>query len=277
MEPADGTQVSLSHLKLTENTAAFNDDTNVYSLGFSHSVDSTNINGDVTYLIDQNYVTSTTSSRSPQQGLHFWNIGIRGNADVNGLTVRGDVEIQTGKVKMGSGTDTKYKGYAFLLGGDFALANATVGAEFAYGSGDKIESATKNEIFVTSLGADQQHYTYVYEDRSCSAASSTCMLGTGLANTWYIKVGADVEVNSDLNVGADVYYLQAAKKISSTYTNKDIGTEIDANLTYKIDKNLVYFVEAGYLFAGDLNKNFSTNNQNPDDPYVLRHGLTLTF
>ncbi len=134
--------------------------------------------------------------------------------------------------------------------------------------------------FLTSLGPDEQHYTYVYEDRTTSASNVTGVAGTGtgtgLTNTWYIKVGADAEVKPDLNVGANLYYLESAQKLSIAYPSKKIGTEIDANLTYKLDRHLVYFVEAGYLFTGNMYKNF-TSGSGPDDPYVLRHGLRLNF
>jgi predicted porin len=265
-DPTDQLHVGLVHLKMSEGTAAANDDANTYTLLFNLKGDGFNAGGDVTYLDDQN---------AAPDGLHFWNFGLRCDSAVSGFNIKADIELQTGKAKNPAG-DIKYRGWALLLGADYALANATVNAEFAYGSGDKIDSTDKIEAFVTSLGADQQHYTYVYEDRACSAASATCTRATGLTNTWYIKVGADAEVNPDLTVGADLYYLQAAKKLSNTYDDKDIGWELDANLSYKIDKNLAYFVQAGYLWADDLFKNF-TAGEEPDNSYVVRHGLTLTF
>jgi hypothetical protein len=39
----------------------------------------------------------------------------------------------------------------------------------------------------------------------------------------------------------------------------------------------VYFIEGGYLFAGDFYKNVTGANVNPDDVYAVRHGVELTF
>ena len=65
-----------------------------------------------------------------------------------------------------------------------------------------------------------------------------------------------------LNIGGSVTLLNAAKRAwgggnlgvtgGATTSSRYIGTEIDATLTYQIDKGLKYFVEAGYLFAGNF-------------------------
>jgi hypothetical protein len=68
-----------------------------------------------------------------------------------------------------------------------------------------------------------------------------------------------------------------------------MGWEIDAKVTYQIDTNLVYYVEGGYLIAGDFYKNhtrgkdsgtnFGDNDRSadPDNAYTVRHGIILSF
>lgn len=258
-DPTNELMIGLVNIKLTEGLFDENDDSDVYIGLFAYKGSGYNVSGDVTYVNDQDFSSD---------GLGLWNFGLRGDTSVAGFTLRGDLEVQTGEAEGTSalGTDVDFKGWAALVGVDYALENVTVGAEFAYGSGDDDPADNDFESFVNTLGADEQHYTYVYEDRVTSAAGA---LSTGLTNTWYIKVGADTKVNPDLSVGADLYYLEASETTGSIA--EEIGVEIDANLNYKIDKNLVYFVEAGYLFADDF---YGTDL---DNPYVVRHGLTLTF
>jgi hypothetical protein len=72
-----------------------------------------------------------------------------------------------------------------------------------------------------------------------------------------------------------------------------VGTEIDLDVTYQIDKGLKYFVEAGYMFAGNYWKG-ATATYHPavtgaaafpaywstrkiSDPWAIRHGITLSF
>ncbi len=70
-------------------------------------------------------------------------------------------------------------------------------------------------------------------------------------------------------------------------SNKNIGVEIDANVKYKIDKNLTYYIEGGYLFAGNFWRNVTGVQVDPatgiaswakvDDAYAVRSGFQLTF
>ncbi len=271
-DPTNELHVGLVHIKFAENTrlgttmVGENDDVTVYTGLFNYKMNELNIGGDATYINDNTF---------GPKGLDFWNFGLRCDTEAAGVGIKADVEFQTGtadEAALGA-DDLDFEGWALLIGANVKAGNINVDAEFAYGSGDEDATDNKMETFVNSLGADEQHYTYVYEDRVVSAAGAR---STGLANTWYIKVGADTNVNADMSLGADVYYLQAVEKLSDTYDEEDIGIEVDANLHYNIDKNLVYFVEAGILFADDLYKNF-TGGEEPDDPYVLRHGVKLTF
>lgn len=69
--------------------------------------------------------------------------------------------------------------------------------------------------------------------------------------------------------------------------SKNIGIEVDANVKYKIDKNLTYYIEGGYLFAGNFWRNVTGVKIDPatgiagwakvDDAYAVRSGFQLTF
>lgn len=308
VDPTDELHVGLVHIKLNENNIAVNDDMNDYSLIVAYKGDGFKVSGDLSYLDVQDMTTNLglpAGAGPDSEGLHFWNFGLRGDTTVAGLNLHGDLELQTGKAKdnyvdptTGAIGERKYKGYAWMVGGDYNISDITVGLETAFGSGDKVEYSTtfpngstgsKNESFVTSLDNWDPHYTFVYEHRAPSAVGG---LGTGLANTWYIKGSASTKPISDLTASCDIYYLRASKAVALMAarnsngvlkTSKDLGWEIDGSITYQIDKNLVYFVEGGYLFAGsaydypDPANPVNGNNKSADNAYAVRHGLTLTF
>lgn len=272
VEPQKGTDVTLLTIKLQENTTTENDDATVYFLGVEHQFDNVNLSADVAYLDDQGFVAD------PGRGLHFYNVGLRGDTKVGDVSLKADVELQTGKsFGTTSASDRRYKAYAVLIGADFKLSDVDVGIEGAYGSGDQVDTA-KYEGFVTLPHATG--FAYLYDDKVATAAiSPTGTLGglkAGLNNTQYLKFYASKELTPELKAKAAIYLLKASKIQSATYNSRDIGTELDAKVTYNIDKNLNYYVEGGYLIAGDMYKN-QTSGREPDNVYGIRHGIILEF
>lgn len=268
---------------------------NAYAFIATYRADKdTTLGFDMTYVDDQDAISTLTggattgsSLTNPRPVLHFWNFGLNGKTAFSGFNVMGDVEVQTGQtdhLAPLTGAELKFSGYAFKAGVGYTLAPVKLTVDGAYGSGDKGQG-NKFKGFVTSLGADP-HFTYVYEYRTVNAAG---IVDGGLTNTWYLKLGANADVMKDLNVDAGLYYLQAARKITSTslysafgggfkFTNssKDIGEEFDAKITYTIDRNLKYWVEGGYLWAGDF-WHAVTGPNKPADAYSARQGIILVF
>lgn len=282
--PAGAGELTLLTIKLVEGDTAVNDDVNAYVAAYGTSMGGANLSGDLTYLSWNKHSTPGVDDQ------YLWNLGLRADADLSGIKVKGDVEIQAGKAKdsstdaMGNGfvdglgnpttDDVKSTGFAAMAGVELPAGPASVRVNAAYGSGNKIEdnNDNKNEGFRNFLG-DNQYYTYVYDYKTVTAGGAK---HTGLTNTWYLNAGVTAKPTADLKLMGDLYYLRAAKKVSDTEDSLSIGTELDAKAEYQIDTNLVYFVEAGYLWAGDLYKNV-TAGENPDNPYSVRHGLLLKF
>jgi len=118
----------------------------------------------------------------------------------------------------------------------------------------------------------------VYDSRVTNATGSEKQ--RGIANTQYIRLGANGDLTKDLNLDVNLYRLRAVKAaVADGYdyragTSKNIGNELDAKITYKLDKNLVYFVEGGYLWTGT---GYDTATVSADDAYAVRNGITLSF
>lgn len=256
-------------------------DSDAYVLLATYKGASFNIGADYTSVQDQNLFTS--------YGATLNNIGLRGDVMVAGMVkIKADIEMQSGKAEHGAGgaatsPDVKFKGSAIMLGAEAKLGDVNLVLEYATGSGDEdansptIADDNDVESFITSLGADV-HYTYVYEYRTinvCGQASG------GLCNTTYIKLGGNTKVGA-FGIAANLFLLSATENVQNYAgeSTDDIGTEIDAKVTYSIAKNLTYWVEGGYLMAGDVFKTVNPTTGakiDANNAYALRHGIELTF
>jgi hypothetical protein len=271
--PTDELHIALIGIKFEEGSSTLNDDSDAYVGLFNYSGSGFNVGGDVTYIDDQ---------EMSSDGLHLWNLGLRGETQIADLSIRGDVEFQTGEAEgTGAlGTDVDFSGWAFLVGADYEISGIRLSGEVAYGSGDETDSTDEIEGFINAID-NTQHYTYVYEYRSRASTDSTL---TGIANTWYVNVGASAKPIPDLTVSGDIYYLQAVEDVALNCDadvdpgcdrDSNLGWEVDGKVQYKIDRNLTYFVEGGILFPGDAYN--LPDGDSADNAYAVRNGLILSF
>ncbi|MCX7794413.1 MAG: alginate export family protein [Thermodesulfovibrionales bacterium] len=259
MDPTKELNIGLHTIKFNEGDNGISDDADAYGVLFGYKLPNGSISGDVTYVDDRAYNNNTNHYA------HIWNIGLRGTFNLDMITLRADIEKQLGTIDEGA-TEYDITGWAFLAGADIKVDPLTLTLEFAYGSGD--DDPTDDEInnFLTSLGADV-HFTYVYEYSTINACGD---LSGGLCNTMYVKLGASAKPIPNLTASLDLYWLRAIEDFGPG-NDSDIGIEIDPKISYQLDKNLRYFIEGGYLIAGDAWGN------NADDAWAFRHGIVLSF
>jgi len=273
MKPADNITLDLVAIKHSEGSSSNADDeTDSYSAIVNFGDDMMNIGGDFTWLRDKDFLGF-------DEGANLYNLGVRGDVNIDMAKIYADVEFQFGSAKDDESDITlNFGGWAVVLGADAKLAEVSVNAEFGMGSGldedkfveDFVTDGDANfDMFVTSLSAIKK-FTYVYDYRMMTAALGT---NTGIANTTYAKIGASTNVTPDMTVGGDLYWLRATEKVLE---EDNLGWEVDANLAYNIDKNLQYFVEGGALFTGDFYDKFDEDGD-ADNAYVVRHGIQLSF
>lgn len=269
--PTKELHVAALTTKLREGSVSLTDDSTGYVALFAYKGAGYNMSGDVTYVDDQNVCLG--------KGLtcHLWNFALRGDTNVSGLGIKADVEFQTGTAKP---ANLDFRGYAFLAGLSYKLDTVNLSLDYAYGSGDDNANDGKVSTFITSL-TDAQHTSFVYDYRTVTAAGAR---NGGIANTQYAKLGASSSLAKDLTGDLNLYLLRAAKGIYGTAelggtptSSKTIGTELDAKVNYAIDRNFNYFVEGGYLFAGDYWQSVPGTGGKKDNAYAIRHGIQLSF
>ena len=214
--------------------------------------------------------------------LSLQNLGLHANGDIAGLKYAAEVDYQ-----FGDGDDKDFGGYGILAKVGYQFDPVNVRLSVARGSGDNDATDDKNKEFQTLVGNDNQgatarqtHYTQIYE-RTLQTAAAYNLLGntrtTGIANTTYFNLGADVTPVKELGISLDGYLLRATKtKAFGDDVSKNIGWEIDSKISYKLAKNLNYFIEAGLFKAGD----FYEDAKGLTDQKTVKqavHGLSLTF
>ncbi len=231
------------------------------------------INKDNTVGLNYTHLNNSNGDLSLQ------NLGLHANGDIAGLKYAAEVDYQ-----FGDGDDQDFGGYGILAKVGYQLDPVNLRASVARGSGDNNATDDKNKEFQTLVGNDNQgatarftHYTQIYE-RTLQTAAANNLLGntrtTGIANTTYFNLGADVTPVKELGISLDGYLLRATK--TNHDVSKEIGWEIDSKISYKLAKNLNYFIEAGLFKAGD----FYEDAKGLTDQKTVKqavHGLSLTF
>jgi len=284
VDPVKELHIILGYVKLGEGQTFLNDDINGYTLiaNYEFNKDSS-IGGDVTYAEAQNLGHGTTGVPGGKYpDIHLWNLALNGKTRVSGLGIKGEIDGQFGKTEQipGAHDHLDFKGYAAKLDLDYTIKPVTLMFTGAYGSGNDSFKTNETKGFVTTQ-ENIQHFTFVYEYLTVNAAGNQ---SGGLQNTWYLKLGAKADLMKNLDGMINIYYLEAAESFGKVFgvsnpvsSSKQLGTEIDINLNYQIDKNLKYYVEGGYLFAGNYWKNLTGPNKSPDDAWGIRHGIQLSF
>jgi len=226
---------------------------------------------------------ATTPYASTVESLNFQNLGLHANGNISGLVYAIEADMQFGKVKTLADDDVDFKGYGVMAKLAYKLDPVNIRASFAMGSGDDDPDDDEISEFQTTMGRDV-HYTFNYEYTVRSAAANQVLTGltrnTGIANTTYYNLGVDYVPVKDLSLMLDGYIIRATEEIMSG-GEKDVGSEVDLNITYKIDKNLTYSVTAGLFWPGDFYTEGVSplihDDMNKKNVSQVMHALTLSF
>jgi hypothetical protein len=287
-------------VKLAEGLQNSSDDQTLYSGIVSYRFNKDIVAGlDVSLLQSQNGSAlsgaSSTSTPSPSVlgwKADLWNVGANIKVNVAGFALYATGDIQAGQAN-NLGTKYPFRGYAFTAGGKYTFAPVTLGLDLGYGSGDR-KTDQKYGTFMTAQ-ADQSKFSYwVYDYFTINSAGNR---NGGLQNLLQASINAKADVMKDLSLGANISLLRAARKaygggnigiadVPVNTASGNIGTEVDLYLNYQIDKGLRFYVDAGYLFAGNYWKTVPgmgqgqgtpSAGQKINDPWAIRPGFILNF
>ena len=229
--------------------------------------------------------------------LTFQNVGLHANGLIAGaLTYAAEFDTQFGHIydkdsPLSGYNQLTFKGWGFMAKAGYKIDPVNLRASFAIGSGDNDSNDSNIREFQFTGGSDAVsplarfvHYTQIYErtvktsawEQGLTGNASTFPLrNTGIANTTYYNLGADIMATKDINLSLDGFILRATKSLPDVEGSKGLGSELDFKGSYKITKNLTYFVEAGAFWPGG----FYHDTYGIEDNNVtqLVHGINLTF
>jgi hypothetical protein len=295
--PVKGLDITAVTVKLAEGAQNSSDDQTLYSGIITYAFNKDISAGlDVSLLQSQNGSALSATGGSPVTTpavfgakADLWNIGANIKANVAGFKLYATGDLQAGTANF-AGLKEPFRGYALTAGAKYTFAPVTLGLDLGYGSGDK-KTDQKLGTFMTAQ-ADQAKFSYwVYDYFTVNSAGNR---DGGLQNIFQASINARADVMRDLMLGANVSFLKAAKKvfgggnialdIPQPTSSSNIGTEVDLYLNYQIDKGLRFYVDAGYLFAGNYWKSViptagtgGLGTSKISDPWAIRPGFILNF
>lgn len=226
-------------------------------------------------------------------GNDLWatNVGLVADGTMGMVTYKAEFDWLHVNLKdvIAVGTDFTNDGYAGILGASVNVNPVTVGVEAGMGTGGNInENAGIGSLgYFTPYNITSYNYAFIYNDKvgqDVTGAGNglrggngfgTGHGGFGLANTMYAKLSAKAAPMDRLKAGMDVLYLRAHNTVVAGQS-KNLGWEIDANVSYKLYDNLTLNVNGGYFIAGKWYA-YGAAALPTDNAYALETSLVMKF
>ncbi len=261
--------VAVVDVKVSEgDVAVSHDDIDAYVLLDVYKLNDSNTIG--AYLADVHHLHSAVSAGDDD----LYNLGLNYGGKLGSVNLNAQGDYQFGEDKASTpGVSKKYQGYEIAIKGNVPLDPVTINFLIGMGSGKKsTDTSTDYKAYVNFLDIDP-HYTFLYEYKIATAAGAK---NTGLSNTEVVSVGAAYAASKSVNLGLDLYYLQATQKIVNGVgaESSDVGTEIDAKIYWKLYDNLSWNWDLGYFAPGAALK---TATGKTDAAYGVQGILALNF
>jgi hypothetical protein len=200
-------------------------------------------------------------------GQKWFTLGGRFAGKVGGLDYELEPQFQWGKMRnaIGDGRDlVRTYGGHIDLGYTFKLPwEPRVFGAYAYGSGDNNPFDGRYREFHGSIFND----SYLYGDMNVIPDQSGVTVNDNHASGLQIWVGGlSVNPLSKLNVTVRVHHF-LANKVSSGFS-KDVGTEVDLDISYKLRKGISFLLGLNKFYTGRFFEEASGSKRNIDYAYI---------
>jgi hypothetical protein len=212
----------------------------------------------------------------------FWTVGIDGGAKFAPFFLNWDLKYQGGDIeditwdpndqagdtftaRTAPGTDFDLSAWFASLEGGLNWGDHKFTYTFWYASGDDDPNDDDFEGYL-AVDLDREDNITIFEglytDDSTYFTERPYMLDKGFVMN---KLAWDYKVNNKMTVGGAGMYMMTAEDIeytdvaaANTYSNDEIGFELNAYLKYMLWTNVEFKINAGYLWAGDALDAFET-------------------
>lgn len=243
------------------------------------------------------YVLTFDQDVASPMNFTLHNIGVNAEWKLDPVTIDGFVLYQTGRGEVG-GQKIDIGGWAANVAAKAKVGPGTLRAAFLYASGDKDANGTDSQKFIpvtneTSAANGENSY---YESgmmimmRNKYNITGDRAVVYNISNVFGGFIGYDANITSKAFASVNAGFLAADKKnddfgnervtAAGGHDSSYLGTEINAEVGYKLYDNLTASLQGAYVVLGDYYKDTVGTAGNPDDPrdpYLARVMLNYAF
>lgn len=222
-------------------------------------------------------------------------LGLFGQAKMGALDLSGFVAMQKGFSHTVAGAKTQYHGWAANVLAKMKLGNGLARTGFLFTSGDNSDKAGSNHAWQTlsSNGASSAINSYnesgmmlLVRNTSMGGTSTDVYLRKPITNIALLHAGYNANLSEKLyangNIGmawlpaSDYEMGYTTSPLTGANNGSDIlGTEVNAEVGYKLYSNLTLKAQAAYVKLGGAYK--LANGDDAADPFTLRLGAHYSF
>jgi len=237
-----------------------------------------------------------TISRKDALNVHV--IGVNAAAKLGIISADAFLAYQTGSELAVAGRDLSAFAGQVAVKADLAKAG-TVRGNVLYTSGDDGKSTTKNKAWQSLSSGDTNttsSNTY-YDSKMVLLMRNVVNMDSDKALVNYtnnanrgltlVTVGYDAAINDKLGASVNVGYAMSSQKYAADKSDS-IGTELNAQVDYKMFSNLTASLTGAYVILGDAKKYTTTANTfttaaqkaagvKSDNPYLASVMFNYTF
>lgn len=228
------------------------------------------------YYLQMEESTNASTSVFSKKTIHTF--GLNAATKIQNVAIKGFVALQNGESTVpATSVTTDYSGYAANLQASLPVAGGMAKAGYLFVSGDTESSATKNNQFQT-LGSTGSTFNesgmmlMVRNSKFYPTSTSFTLKGNTVSNIELAYLGYNSNLTDKLALSANVGLGWDNTDVGTTAGRKGafIGTEVNAELAYKLYKELSVFAQVGYISLGSQYDAYK-------DPYAVRLGASFSF
>ena len=221
------------------------------------------------YFVKDNSKNFATAN----QTIHL--LGVNAEAEVGAVALDGFLAAQFGEVES---AQKDLSAYAASVGAKVKAGKGTLRGDVLYTSGDDGKSGSKNHAWqsINNTGNYSETGYYAHEmvilgrDKNATTIDNAIVMNANNANhgVIFLAAGYDLPLSSKLTGSANLGLAWNETKRTGE-NDKFLGTEINAELSYKPVSSVTLSARGAYVFLGDFYKNTAVNGT-PDNPYDFK-------
>jgi len=207
-------------------------------------------------------------------------IGVNGETVAGPLALNGFIAAQFGEV---GAAEKDLSAYAASLGANMKAGKGTLRGDILYATGDRgtdnKDSHAWQSVRNRTVGGSNESGYYANEmvilgrDKNAFTIDNAIVYDANNNDrgVLFLAAGYDLPLSDRLNCSANlgVAWNDTNHPGEDRNSNQFLGTEINAELVYKVVENVTLSARGAYVFLGDFYKDVATNGT-PEDPYDFK-------